>query len=123
MKFFNELLLDINECLSTFDENRSSGGAVVTLFQKFSALVYLTFYKVEETARKFMSKLYIIRNNIHATWVHMLQQRVLSFRFHQNSCDNIVMSRILLYGIIQNFACNMLAFKDDIGIFFAGIAN
>ena len=34
----------------------------------------------------------------------------------------IVPTRILLPGIVQNFACNLLTFKDDIDIIFAAIA-
>ena len=40
MKFLNELLLDINECLSPFDENHTSGGAAVP---EFSGCADLSF--------------------------------------------------------------------------------
>ena len=34
----------------------------------------------------------------------------------------VVLSRILLHGIEQNFACNILTLKDDIDVNFASIA-
>ena len=34
----------------------------------------------------------------------------------------VVLSRILLYGIVQNFACNILTLKDDFDIIFVSIA-
>ena len=36
----------INWCLSTFEENRSTGGTVITLFLEFLGHAYLDFYSV-----------------------------------------------------------------------------
>ena len=44
MKLYILNYTTINWCLSTFEENRSTGGAVITLFLEFLGHAYLDFY-------------------------------------------------------------------------------
>ena len=73
-----------------------------------------------EISQKFIYKIYIIRNDNDAIWVHIAQKGVILFRFSQNSCGSS--SWILLHGIVQNFVYNILTLKNDIDIIFANLA-
>ena len=65
-----------------------------------------------------MHKICIIRNNNGGIWVHVTLYGALIFRFFHIVV--IVLSRILLAGILQNYPCNILTLKYDIDIIFAG---
>ena len=60
----------MNICLSIFGENRSTGCAVVSLFPEYFGYADLLFL-VDEIAQKLEYKIYIIRKNNNAFWVHL----------------------------------------------------
>ena len=76
---------------------------------------------MDELAQKFICIIYIIRNNNDAIWVHISPQRSIIFRFFCKILV-IVLFRIQLHGIAQNFAYNILILEDDIYIVFEGIS-
>ena len=75
---------------------------------------------MHETAQKFIYKIYIVRNNNDAIWVHSsVGSAVIPFVMFPFV---IVLSLILLHGIVQNFPCNILTLKDDFDVISAGRA-
>ena len=113
MKFHIQCYPNVNRCLSTFDENLSTGGTVISLFSEIFGVCRSQFL-VDEIAQKFLWKIYIIRNNNDAIWVHIVQGESCYSVFSKTLV--LVLSRILLYGIVQNFACIILILRDNIDI-------
>ena len=75
---------------------------------------------MDEIAQKLSYETHIIRNNNDAIWIHMSLKGRSCYVFSKILV--IVLSRILLHGMVQNFACNILTLKDDTYIVFADIA-
>ena len=82
--------------------------------------ISLSRFLADEIAQKFIYKICIIRNNNGGVWV---------YRASKGCCYSVfpkflvlVLSRILLHGIVQNFACNIFCLQDDDDIIFASIA-
>ena len=87
------MLSKLKLVLSTFGENRSTGVAVVLIFPEIFGIRW-SWFLMNEIGQKFIYKIYIIRNNDDAIWVHEAQYGVLLFRFFQNSCGSSILDTI-----------------------------
>ena len=106
---------DLNSFLSTVGENLSTGDSVVTLFPEILGCIHLNFLWIK------------LHKNLYTKYVSlkitMVQFGCIYLSRRLNSVFLkilvLILSRILLYEIVQNFACDLLALKDNIDIFFA----
>ena len=121
MKFYIQRYQNINRCLLTFGENCSTGGTLflLCLFMKCLGCAYFGFKPMRMHKNSYAS--YVL---LEITMIQFGQVQLSRGFFYSVFLKSflIVLSRILLHGIVQNFALSILTFKDDIDIIFESIA-